>query len=176
MKKIIVILTIILTLPFMAGTGVGLAYADISTYHSAGEPVVQWQSTSSMLRPTRDAARVSYTQPAQYRNKQSATPVMNWKPLYATTNRKKGIVRGGISNQSGSFSALAISRDNYDNRSQESSVNNDFGPRRVGPGPGGGLPPDPFYPPVGDTPWLIMVLLGICYITFVTYKRKKDQA
>ena len=37
------------------------------------------------------------------------------------------------------------------------------GPRRVGPGPGGGLPSDPFMP-IGDTPWLIMALLALFYI------------
>lgn len=35
------------------------------------------------------------------------------------------------------------------------------GPRRVGVG---GLPPDPFMPPVGDIPWILFAILIIVYI------------
>lgn len=54
------------------------------------------------------------------------------------------------------------------------------GPRRVGGGPGGpggDLPPGPFedapVASIGDTPWLIMALLGIGYIAFRAIRRRK---
>ena len=178
MKKLFYIL---LALTFVQTS----VFADTGTGLLASEPVPQWQSTSSLLRSSsRGAARVTYAQPAQYRPTQSAAPVMNWKPLYTTSSRKRGTFNGGggIPNFSGTCSAVTISRDNF-SRSQQTNYGNSITPskpRRVNGDDEDdpGETPDPFAgdaAPIGDAPWLIILLLGVGYIAFVSYRRRKTQ-
>lgn len=161
----------ILTLPFWEGTGVGMAYANISTYQPATMPAASMHSTSSIRSSsapiyTTSSATVhcigsgggaggGITSGASHRG--------TYVPVHATTVGVKSV----------QLPALSISRQNYASLDEPVMDYTIPRPRRVEEDDHETDPYDGEVVPIGNTPWMIILLMGVGYIAYVAYKRRK---
>ncbi len=72
--------------------------------------------------------------------------------------------------------ALAISRDNMTAARQTNPIDGYRGGVLKAPPGGGGGGTGTLPNPIGDTPWLLFLLLGVGYIAFITYRKYKIRA
>lgn len=171
MKRILVILSVVIALPLLGGHEVGSVCA--AGYQPATMPTTSMRSTSALRASS--------------------------APVYTTSSATVHTVGSGGGATGGSYSGGGIHRGSYtpvqsatagvpavqlpalsitsqNLSSVEHSVRGGgtpSRPRRVGEDE---TDPDPYSgpaAPIGDTPWLIMALLGIGYIAFRAFRHRK---
>lgn len=135
------------------------------------------QSTSAFLSPKTATVSRSVSTSVATRWGTSGTKMTIFKPLHATSTKKKYVSASQFAaTASVQLPAYSITKRNLDEVAAAGSATYDYvpsGPRRVGPG-GGVLPPDPFMPPVGEVPFVLLALMVAIYAICSTMKRKKE--
>ena len=121
------------------------------------------QSTSAFLSPKTAVVSGNSRASMAVQREVGGAQLMSYKPLATTSSSRKHIrpssfgVAGDVQ-----LPAWSITKHNLEESASATSVTPSQ-PRRVGPGGGGVLPPDPYMVPVGDVPmaWMILLLAGL---------------
>ena len=145
--------------------------ASLASIPSSARPEANMSSTSAFLKPGR--VSVAYpTNTARY-STTASTQMMSYSPLNAASTKRKYVRSAsfGMSGGGVSLPAIAITNRNLENNSSVSASSSVPSQRRSGRDePDNPADPPGMDTPLGDAPWLLMLLMLVGYVLF-RYRR-----
>ena len=157
-----------------------VASAKLASYNGAAVPVTSMRSTSTMFR---SSAPQSYRNTQTFGVQQTSISVVNWQTNMGTKRSYSAAQSGTVNVNRVSLPVLAITERNiaYAEQSFAGEEENAYTakprPRKVSgdnddDNPGGPME-DGNYTPIGETPYVMMLILAITYIILTIRRRKK---